>query len=81
MGEGLSGIEPSFTGSTRLGLINADAWGELAVSTAASGKVLAERKWPSSAVVDIYLSVFVGEGRGMVDVSTHWISYSLVFNG
>ena len=77
MGVGPLEIEPSFTGSTPPGLINADTWGELAVSVAVSEKLLPERKWPSSAVVDI-ISLFVGEeGRGMVGVSTHWISYSL----
>ena len=50
MGVGPPAIEPSFTPP---GLINADAGGELAVSVAVSEKLLPERKWPSSAVVDI----------------------------
>jgi hypothetical protein len=48
---GATEIEPSLTAP---GLVNADTWGELEVSVAVSDRVLAARKWPSSAVVDIY---------------------------
>ena len=60
MGVGPLEIEPSFTPP---GLMNADAVGELAVSVAVSEKLLPERRWPSSAVVDI-LSVSLWEKKG-----------------
>jgi len=64
MGEGPPEIVPSFTGWTSPGLMNADAWGELAVSVAVSEKLLPKRKWPSSAVVDIYQFWWEKKGGG-----------------
>ena len=60
MGVGPLEIEPSFTPP---GLMNADAVGELAVSVAVSEKLLPERKWPSSAVVDILSVSLCGRRR------------------